>query len=150
MRNMDANDVREILNGIWAVSSLCVLILLMTFIWVKRIGSSEWQWRFRQRRWWTDGGVQLAGALWILIAGHFVRSFPQWIQFIMLNSDPLIDTKSTIYRIATLAFIPATVLVLAGKILCVWSISPGEWNSYIALTVLILSISLPLLVFMWM
>lgn len=145
---MSANEVREVLNGVWAVSSLCVLILLLSFIFVERVGTNRWSWRFATKRWWDDSGVQLAGALSILIFGHMLRAAPQWVQFIMHNDQRYYDTDSILYYLVTWIFIPATVFMVAGKILCIWSIAPGEWNFWFAVTVLLVSVCVPLLVFL--
>lgn len=145
---MTLNDVREILNGIWTVSAFCVFVLLVVFICIRRVGYDEWDWRWHKAGWWQDRGVQVAGALAILVFGHFLRSAPQWVQFILWNNDGepgMLTSKS--YKIATLLFVPATVLVLMGKILSVWAISPGEWNWIFAVAVLILSVLVPFLVF---
>lgn len=145
---MTLDEIRELLNGIWAMASFCMVVLLTMFILIRRTGERTWEFRLRTVGWWRDAGVQVAGALLILIFGHMLRSGSQWIQFAVMNSHSSSpEVMEIAYRWATIFFIPATLFAIVGKLLSVWSISPEEWSLPLAFGVLVVSCLVPLLVF---
>lgn len=119
----------EICNGIWAVSSF---IMLLLFAWyIAR--------RLHRPSWWKDPGIQAAGAISFLVLGHFIRAFAQWVYFIW--TDP---ATINFWVLPWLALLPATALVLTGKMLCIWSFGPWNYRWRLVIGSLVASIGLPI------
>lgn len=125
--------VREVSNGIWAVSSIMLLGIILWYILNERS---------RNRDWWRSPGIQLAGALGILITGHFIRSSLQWIQLIQLNAKIGVFELSSWWG-GWRTFLLSTIFVLLGKILVIFATSPPKWKWYLVAIVLVVSISIP-------
>lgn len=145
MELLNSHDVREIGNGILAVSTTCILGLLVLFLLIRRAGEQTWEWRWRQEGWWRDDGVRFGGALTVLLFGHWLRAFPAWIQFI-IDENVLARPMASATDVVTVLFIPAALITLVGKLLCAFTVGPGEWAWHLLFLVALISLGVPALV----
>ena len=124
--------IREIANGVWTLSSLALIMVVICYVLrIRRVN----------KLWYHDPGVQFAFALVLLISGYVARSLPSWLELILLGED--FKFLWAIYW-----FPPAVVLVLLGKILCMWSFTPPKKRLLVITLMLITSFSIPVALYL--
>lgn len=121
--------VRELANGIWAVSSTILLLIILNYI------RGQMQTEYR---WWRNPGVQVAGALSVMMGGHLIRALAQWIQFLYVNSsqDPGLWGHWGV-------FVVATICIIIGKLLCIYALVPSHWHWRLMIGTVVLALGIP-------
>jgi hypothetical protein len=127
--------VRELSNGAWAISSMVVLAVILRYIWHRRKADKAW---------FAGPGSQLAGAFAVLVSGHWMRSFSQWLQFIQINktANYAIDTWWGGWKM----FAVATGTIIVGKVLCIFALAPYQYRWHLTGFIVAVSIAIPLAV----
>jgi hypothetical protein len=125
--------VREWSNGAWFVSSIILLAALVRYIWG--------YWGPDHPFWWRNPGVQMAGALIILMTGHSVRALVLWLQFILVNAgdSPWFWSHWSVY-------LGATLFIITGKALCLLAVAPWRWRACMIWGMVLASVLVPLVV----
>lgn len=124
---------REISNGMWAVSGLVMLAVVVGYI-VKEA---------RQPGWWREPAVQFAMAMGLLVTGHIIRAAFSWMEFIGLSHN--IPTLGFAF-VAELYF-TAIVLTVFGKLLCIAILIPPDYRWSVLGGTVVLTIGIPVTVY---
>ncbi len=134
MENADA-IIRQVMNGTWVISSLVLFTVLVLFLMRAQM---------RLKIGWADGSVLAALALVILVCGHFIRSLFAWIEFIIEVKYHALSEFG-----GWLPFALATLVVLVGKMLCIYIFSRPKWRTKALLIWIGATITIPGLVLWW-
>jgi len=121
--------VREICNGALAISAFVVFFIFCRYV-VVRIRQCE--------RWWRDELILAAGAIAVLIVGHFIRALSQWMQFMWIGNGWGAGHWANAWTYFTIS----TAIILFGKMMMIAIFSPWQRWCLVAST-LILAIGLP-------
>lgn len=125
--------VREICNGIMAISSLILIGVFVNYI-VEKCRVIPYC--------YNDLGVQAAAAIVVLMIGHAIRAISSWLEFLWARfqwpEGPWTNTLAV--------FIAATAFTLAGKILVAYAFSPDRWKWLLAGFIAATAIGIPLTV----
>jgi hypothetical protein len=125
--------LREICNGIMCVSAV-VLVGIFTDYILRR-------WREDSARCFKDSAVQAALAILVLLCGHAIRAFSGWMQFLWMRNDMDPDFWANAVEL----FLTATVLIIAGKVMMIYTFAPVQWR-WKALVVTVIALAVPIVV----
>lgn len=121
---------REITNGMWAVSGLALLAVIIGYI----VNAAR-----HRPLWWRDPGVQFAAAMGLLVLGHVIRAGFSWAEFVELSRGAL---RWTFPFVSELYF-TAMAFTVVGKLLCIYVLMPPAWRWRVIAAALLLTIGIP-------
>jgi hypothetical protein len=130
--------LNELGNGAWFIASCFMWGYLAVYLW-KRCKLDP--------KCWRDPTVAAAGALMILITGHIARAGPLWLNLILLSQGN-VDLAEWF---GPQIWIPlSTVIILAGKSLCIYWFAPRHWRWYLLSGLLFCALTIPMLAYIWL
>lgn len=122
--------VREVCNGIMAVSALTMLAVFISYV----ITESR-----TEQFWYNDPAVHAAVAIIVLTLGHFIRALSGWMEFVWLDFGKVGWWVNTVG-----IFMLSTILIVLGKLMIVYTFSPAKWRWQITLAAGVVSITIPI------
>lgn len=127
--------VREICNGIMFVSAVLLIMIFVDYIF--RSCQSD-------RDCFRDSAIQAAISLIILMLGHAIRAFTGWMQWLSIRNEWATD----IWIDEINMFLVATVLIVLGKDLMIYTFTPYRWGWRLGLAIgaAVVAITIPVLV----
>lgn len=124
--------VRQVANGAMAISAVFILVVFGQYLW------HNWSARH-------SVSFKAAVAIFILTAGHLIRSASSWLEFILI--DVGIDPDELIV-ISWSWFLLAVILVLIGKALMLLNFAPWENRKRWTAGAICCAIGIPIIVAM--
>jgi len=127
--------VRELTYGMWAVSAAAMLYILAYYI----LRNAD-RWTLKQR-----SDVWFAVAFWVMIFGHFLRAGVEWISYALLPWG-----EDYLMYMSTVFWFPLSILVIfIGKVFVVWSFLPERYRVTTLTMVIVASLVIPVLVYLF-
>ena len=130
----------ELFNGMWAIASGILLVILIRYIWRVR----AFNMRQGHSRWWNDTGVVFAGAMCVMVFGHHVRAVAQWMQYVFYRGGDTQNIFASVYVVATAMF-----FIILGKVLIFYAFTPYRYRKCIVGTSVLAIVAIPLLVYFY-
>lgn len=131
-------EFHAVSNGMWAIASTIMFVLLIRYIVTVR----SFNLRQGHTKWWLDVGVKFASAMSIMVIGHMIRSWSQWLQLVFLQTG---DTYSSLTY--PLFFGAALCFIITGKFLILWTFTPIRYRKCVLAGAMTLTFGIPFLVF---
>jgi len=104
---------RSSVNGAMALSALLLIVIFGRYVWQCR------------PIFWRSSTAQAAGAVLILMIGHFSRATSSWIEFTLIA---LGRSTETWLQWTWVWFLIAVPMILWGKALMIYVFAPYEWR----------------------
>lgn len=127
--------VREICNGVMFVSAVLLIVIFVDYIF--RTCQSD-------KDCFKDSAIQAAISLTILMIGHAIRAFSGWMQWLSIRNE----WETNIWIDEINMFLVATVLIVLGKDLMIYTFAPYRWGwrFTVAVGAAVVAITIPILV----